>query len=369
MPTSPRWMLYGAYGFTGRLIAAEAVRRGHRPVLAGRNAGRLAAMAGPLGLEHRAFDLADPAAVAAAVRATPLAVNAAGPFSETGGPLIEACLAVGAGYLDISGEMHHLRSVLALDQRARRAGVALVTGAGFGVTYGDCLARHVADRLPDATHLRLTVAAANAQTTGAVRRTILEVMSKGGFAVEDGQLRARPLGHALWTVADAGAEVECVAAPMGELAALAGWTRIPNILVGRPMSHATARRIRRVSPLIQGALGFSPLRNRLGRDRGEAPAPLPTPAGGWRSKLWAEARNGRGDRFAARLDTGEGYEATARAALANIEALLDRRLAGAFTPASAFGADHVRGIEGVRMADEDSSGSDRKISAPELAHA
>jgi len=38
--TATNWMLYGAYGTTGRLIVDEALRRGHRPVLAGRNAVR-----------------------------------------------------------------------------------------------------------------------------------------------------------------------------------------------------------------------------------------------------------------------------------------------------------------------------------------
>jgi short subunit dehydrogenase-like uncharacterized protein len=108
-----------------------------------------------------------------------------------------------------------------------------------------------------------------------------------------------------------------------------------------------------LSPLIKGALSIAPLRNALGRDRGTPSAPAKTPETIWRSQLWAEARNARGDRAVSRLDAGEGYAFTARAAIANVEALFARRLAGAFTPARAFGARHVLTIPGVRLVDFD----------------
>ena len=354
------WMLYGAYGFTGRLIAEAAVRRGHRPVLAGRDRVRLGDLAGRMGLKPIVADLDDPTRLRALVGAQPLVLNAAGPFSETSQALIKACLETATPYADVSGELRHIRSVVALDGRARAAGIALLTGAGFGVTFGDCLARHVADRLPDATHLRLSVAAANAQTTAAVRRTILGVISRGGFAVEGGRWMARPLAHALWRVSDEGEDHECVAAPMGELAALHAWAGAPNILVGRPMHHAQARRLRRLSPLIQAALKIGPLRAMLGRSRQEA-VNTPGPEDGRRSRIWAEAWNGRGDRVSSRLETGEGYLATAAAAVVNVEALAASSLHGAFTPASAFGADHVLQIENVQRIDDPSPGLRRWV--------
>ena len=67
-------------------------------------------------------------------RSSSLIFNAAGPFSETGPKIIEACLTAGTAYADISGEFHHLRAIEALDKRARKASIPLLTGAGFGVT-------------------------------------------------------------------------------------------------------------------------------------------------------------------------------------------------------------------------------------------
>jgi short subunit dehydrogenase-like uncharacterized protein len=345
------FMVYGAYGFTGRLIVEEALRRGHRPVLSGRDEQRLQALAQPLGLAAIALRLDDASALQAALRPMSLVLNAAGPFTATGRAIIEACLATGAPYVDVSGEIAHLRAVYDLDERARKAGVALLTGAGFGVTYGDCLARHVVDRLPDATHLRLSVAASSAQTTSGVRRTILEIMAEGGWAVEGGEWKRRPLAHQTWVVKDGPAALPFAAAPLGELAAARLSTKVADIVVGLPMPGATAKAVRLVSPLIQGALRLPPLRRALGGDEGRPSIRAPEPKEGWRSRIWAEARNARGHRVMARLETGEGLAATARAALANVEALLARRLAGAFSPAPAFGTAHVSTIPGVNLTD------------------
>jgi short subunit dehydrogenase-like uncharacterized protein len=201
--------------------------------------------------------------------------------------------------------------------------------------------------------LRVSVAASNAVTTSAVRRTILEVLAKGGYAVESGRWKQRPLAHQHWTVPDGGSPATFAAAPMGELAAIRRSTNVANIVVGRPMAAKAAKRLRLVSPLVQGVLGLAPLRRVLGRDNGAPSAPASAPEGGWRSRIWAEAWNARGDRVMARLETGEGYAATAAAAITNVEALLARPPVGVFTPALAFGAAHVLTIPGVQVTDLD----------------
>jgi short subunit dehydrogenase-like uncharacterized protein len=115
----------------------------------------------------------------------------------------------------------------------------------------------------------------------------------------------------------------------------------------------TAKAVRLLSPLIQGALRPVPIRRALGRDAGGSPSRAPEPKEGRRSRIWAQARNAGGRRVLATLETGEGYAATARAALANVEALFERNLAGAFSPALAFGAAHVSAIPGVTLTDLD----------------
>ena len=57
MADHAKWMIYGANGYTGHLIAVEAKRRGLEPVLAGRSAGPIHKLAAELGLPAQIFDL------------------------------------------------------------------------------------------------------------------------------------------------------------------------------------------------------------------------------------------------------------------------------------------------------------------------
>ncbi len=100
-----RLMIYGANGYTGRLIAAEAARRGMKPILAGRDRDALDALAEPFKLTRRVFGLDDPATIARQFEDVSIVLNCAGPFSRTCEPLLEACLAHKAHYLDITGEI------------------------------------------------------------------------------------------------------------------------------------------------------------------------------------------------------------------------------------------------------------------------
>src|SRR5687767_5187203 len=95
------FLLYGSYGYTGRLIAERARELGLTPLLAGRDARAVEAQAAELGLPHRAFALDDAAALDAALRETRVVLHAAGPFSRTAKPMVEACLRTGTHYLDI----------------------------------------------------------------------------------------------------------------------------------------------------------------------------------------------------------------------------------------------------------------------------
>ncbi|MFQ5944820.1 MAG: saccharopine dehydrogenase NADP-binding domain-containing protein, partial [Anaerolineae bacterium] len=108
--SDPAWMIYGAYGYSGTLVAEEAVRRGHQPLLAGRSAAPLEALAERLRLEHRVFDLASGERIAEEIRDFDLVLHAAGPFVRTWEPMLGACLRAGVHYVDISAEATVLES-------------------------------------------------------------------------------------------------------------------------------------------------------------------------------------------------------------------------------------------------------------------
>ncbi|MBN1967073.1 MAG: NAD(P)H-binding protein, partial [Anaerolineae bacterium] len=100
----PQWMIYGATGYTGQLLAEHAVQRGHKPVLAGRAEGKLRPLAERLGLDWLAVSLEDEAALHHAVRQVNLVFHAAGPYADTAQPMLDACVAGITNYIDIAGD-------------------------------------------------------------------------------------------------------------------------------------------------------------------------------------------------------------------------------------------------------------------------
>src|SRR5215207_11302762 len=142
-----RWMIYGATGYTGQLVAEEAVKRGHEPILAGRNRETLAPIAKRLGLKYMVFDLNDVKIVAEAIGDLDVVYHAAGPFVKTSEPMVKACLATGTHYLDITGEYAVMESVYKLHEAALANKIALICGVGFDIVPSDCLAAYVAQKI------------------------------------------------------------------------------------------------------------------------------------------------------------------------------------------------------------------------------
>jgi len=143
-------LVYGASGFTGRLVAAELRRLGLPVRLSGRDRARLQAVAKEIGgAEVAAAPVHDAGALAAAARGATVVVSCAGPFLRVGEPVVRAAIDAGAHYLDTTGEQAFLRDVLErFDSAARRAGVAVVPSCGFEIALGDYLAARAAARVP-----------------------------------------------------------------------------------------------------------------------------------------------------------------------------------------------------------------------------
>lgn len=135
MNTSERVLVYGAAGHTGRFVVDELLRRGLTPVLAGRSAERLSAVAPRhAALDRRAVGLDDPDLLRRAVAGADagVVVNCAGPFLDTALPLARAAVEAGAHYLDVTAEQPAVQELYReLDAPARDAGVAVVPAMAF----------------------------------------------------------------------------------------------------------------------------------------------------------------------------------------------------------------------------------------------
>ncbi len=351
--TSNRWMLYGASGYTGRLIAEEAVRRGHRPVLAGRSREKLQPLAEALGLEVVVAGLDEPRALSAAVEGLPLVVHAAGPFIHTSERMIQACLAAGAHYLDITGEIPVFENTFSHDAEARSRGVTLLSGVGFDVVPTDCLARYVAEKVPGARELELAFTGMT-QASAGTAKSMLEGMPGGGRVRRGGTLQPWPTGKgARRQRFSDGREHPIVPIPWGDLVTAWHTTGIPDIttFMGMP-SPAAAVALRVAGPLLQRALSSERLRQwAMKRVEARIQGPSEETRRTARSYVWGRARAADGREAQAWLELPEGYHFTALATVRAVEETLAQRPRGALTPAGAFGADFVLSIDGCRRLD------------------
>ncbi len=345
----PTWLIYGANGYTGQLMVAEAVRRGLQPILAGRNGPALQAIGKEHGLPVRVFTLDDPGTIAAGLKGVSLVLHCAGPFSATCAPMLEGCLAAGAHYLDITGEIEVFAHCHAQDARAKARGIVVLPGTGFDVVPTDCLAALLKRELPDATELILGFEAGGGASPGTAR-TGVEGLAKGGRVRRDGQLVTVPLAYKTRTFSQDGKSRTAMTIPWGDLYTAFVSTGIANIetyLVASPGAIRVARR----ANWFRSLLGLPPvlryLQRRLGsRVRG----PTAAKRASTRSRIWGEVRNGRGEQRRAEIDTPNGYDLTVTGALGIVQRLLGAaaRPGGYLTPSLLMGADYVLSLAGVR---------------------
>src|SRR5688500_1147985 len=187
-----QWMIYGANGDTGRLIALEAKRRGMTLILAARNAATLAPLGQETGFAQRVFDL-NPDSLEAGLEGVDLVLHCAGPFSATCAPMLDACIAQKTHYLDITCEIDVFAHCHAQHERAKAADFVVLPGSGFDVVPTDCLAAQLKRDLPGATHLVLGFEAGGGLSPGTAKSSV-EGLAKGGRARIDGVLTRVPLG-------------------------------------------------------------------------------------------------------------------------------------------------------------------------------
>ncbi|MCL6693487.1 saccharopine dehydrogenase NADP-binding domain-containing protein [Pseudomonas sp. R3.Fl] len=340
-PAAMRWMIYGANGYTGELIAREAARRGLKPVLAGRSRERVEALARELGLQARAFGLDDASALAGQIQGHSLVLNCAGPFSATAAPMMEACLRAGAHYLDITGEIAVFELAQSLNGRAQQAGVVLCPGVGFDVIPTDCVAAALKAALPDATHLALGFDSRSGFSPGTAK-TSVEGLAQGGKVRRDGRIVSVPLAYKVRRIDFGDGEKEAMTIPWGDVSTAYHTTGIPNIEVfipGSPRMIASARRANYIRPLLGIGWVQRLIKARIARTvKGpseEKRALQPT-------FVWGEAVNARGERKTARIRTANGYSLTITGSLTVVEYLMTHQPAGgAYTPAKLVGADLV----------------------------
>lgn len=349
-------LIYGVTGYTGALVSRMAAERGVAHVAAGRDRQRVAAHAGKLGLEPKAFALDGVEELDATLSDVAVVLNLAGPFSRTALPLAGACLRTGTHYLDLAGEVPEFERLHALDARAKAAGVMVLPGVGFGVVPTDCAVALAARNLPTATSLAVafeTVGGASQGTLGA----LLGDLHRAGAVRRDGKLvPARPAARRRGIDFGEGERPAVLNPWRGDVYTAHLSTSIPNV-EAYSVFPAPLRAAMRMGGYLAPILNRPAVQRGLGRlIRALPPGPSEEQLKNGKTYVWAEAKDdATGATATVRLRGPEAYVFSALTALEVARrALAGDAPPGFQTPSGAYGADLVRGIEGVEVVSETS---------------
>jgi short subunit dehydrogenase-like uncharacterized protein len=339
-------LIYGANGYTGELIARAAAAAGLAPVLAGRSAAAVEALARELGCESRIFGLDDAAAIAASLAGCRVVLHCAGPFSATAGPMMAACLAAHAHYTDITGEIEVFELGFRQDAAARQAGIVVCPGVGFDVVPTDCIALTLKQALPAATHLALGFDSRSGWSRGTAT-TSVQGLGYGSRVRENGIVRQIPLGSRTRSIDFGAGKKQAAAIPWGDVSTAYRTTGIPNIEVYVPVSPralANLRRLGKFGWLLRTGPAQSFLKWRI---RKGAPGPTAEERAKTPVYVWGEAR-AAGRAITARIRVPNGYTVTTDASIAIARRLLAGGVSPGFTtPARLMGADFVTTLPGA----------------------
>lgn len=348
-------LIYGANGYTGELITRYAVMRGMRPVIAGRNAEAIKALAEKHGLEYRVFSLDENDKLDAALDEVAMVLHCAGPFSLTSRQMGEACLRTKTHYTDITGEISVFEACAAADHKAKDAGIMVMPGVGFDVVPSDCLARHLKDRLPTATNLTLAFYGIGRMSHG-TQATMTMNIGKGGAVRREGKIMPVPAAWRTREIAfDEGVVKTGVTIPWGDVSTAFYSTGIPNIEV-YTVAPRSAVKMMKFSRYLGPLLSTGPVQRYL---QSKIPPGGPTDEERAKGKtlLWGEASDDAGRRVEARMQCPEGYTTTALAALNIAEKILTGNFVPGFqTPAKAYGADLILELDGTAREDITANG-------------
>jgi short subunit dehydrogenase-like uncharacterized protein len=345
----PSFLLYGANGYTGELIARYASQYGLMPMLAGRRKEAIAPIAEKLGFPYQVIDLNDTAALEGALANFKLVLHAAGPFQFTAKQMVEACLRTRTNYIDINGDIAVFEMLKNYDAAAKNSGIMIMPGAGFDVVPTDCLALFLKKKLNDANDLKLAFATLGGQVSHGTASTMVSKLGEGGAARRNGSIVRTSLGKdGMWI--DFGQKrLFVMSIPWGDISTAHFTTGIPNIstYVGiRPSVY----RVLKLQPAFNWLLRTSFVRSYLKRRiDNRAAGPTDEERSKASSLIWGQVANNKGEKVTARISGPDGYTLTMHASLLICQKILGGNFkAGYQTPASAYSEDLILEIPGVK---------------------
>ena len=342
-------MLYGANGYTARLIIKEFVGAGLKPVLAGRDQEKISALADKHGFEYSIFSLDDPNIIDEQLADVSILINAAGPYSQTAKQIIGSCLRSKTHYIDITGEIDVFVYAESKHRDAKKAGVILCPGTGFDVIPTDCLSYILKEKLPDARELNICFFSENGRPSIGTAKTSIEGLALGGRIRNNGIIEHVPLAHAEKEIDYGQGPKMAMSIPWGDVATAYYSTGIPNITVYTPRSKKGIDKIKKQRKWLyftKFKIVQNFIKNKMekkiinGGDSDEKRA---------QSKMWvwAEVINDSGKAVSGRFQVANGYDVTGYGSMFYAKNILEKEFPGGYyTPSTLLGPNIIESLPG-----------------------
>jgi saccharopine dehydrogenase (NAD+, L-lysine-forming) len=333
------WMIYGATGRSGELIARKAVAQGLRPILAGRDARAVQKIAEELNLSWRAFGVGDWDKFKREVSRVNLFVNAAGPLKQTSVLVAESCLAACTHYFDLTNQIPSLVAMYTLDAEAKEKNLTLLPGLALSSAVSNCLVEHLHMLLPDADSVDIVLEPFMKDHIPEANLTLAENLAQGGFRRCGGALERYRFGSGLMEAGLPTGIRSVLPSALGDVEAAYRDTKLPNI----------AAYIATDIPLL-----FSGVRQTESRHRGNGTrynhSDDNVPTDDRYSLVWARMSKEGQNFLEGWIEFGEAHEFTATVVIAGVSRLLEQKQlsAGALTPAAALGSDFILNLPNVK---------------------
>jgi len=343
-----KWVIYGSYGYTGKLIAEIAVGLQSNIILSGRNDKKLKNQSDDLGLPYVAADLSDPEQMDSLLKDANVVIHCAGPFIHTWKPMLDACIRNRCHYLDITGEIPVFEGIKARDKEIADAGIMAMPGTGFDVVPTDCLSLYLKKQLPDADRLELAFMGLGGGISHGTAQTMAENLGSGGAVRENGKIRSVPAAYKTREIDFGEKRRTAVSIPWGDVSTAHHTTGIENIVVYTAMKTSAVKTLKLsnwIAPVLKLSFVKSLIKKQISK---KVTGPDQTAREEGKSYIWGEVKNQRGETVSARQITPEGYRLTALSSL-HIAQKVDSGdfKPGYQTPASAYGEDLILEIEGT----------------------
>lgn len=349
-------MIYGAYGYTGKLLVEEATRLGEKPILAGRKPQKLEELATKYNLKFCEFTLGDIDEIARKIETVDLVLNVAGPFTNTADNFIKACIKTATHYLDITGEIAIFEKNWNYDDIAREKGIAIISGVGFDVVPSDCLAVYTSKKIKSPVSLELGIHAASTYSPGTMKTTIQNIPN-GSVIRKEGKIIPIKLAGDCKEIKFTNGNYKLCTIAWGDIATAYKSTQIPNIKVYMSLPSKIRKLVKIFGFIIKPLFKMKWVQKVAKKWAGEhIKGPDEQMRNNNRSYLWCKVENSEGQIGEAWLETVEAYRLTA---ITGIKAVLEiigkpkqNAIVGALTPAEAFGEDFILEVPETSRYDE-----------------